>query len=30
MGDKMTPDSSKSTVDKIGDSLSGNADKAGR
>ncbi|KAK4556315.1 hypothetical protein LTR86_006459 [Recurvomyces mirabilis] len=30
IGDKMTPDSQKSTIDKVGDSITGGADKAGR
>ncbi|KAK5126361.1 hypothetical protein LTR85_010597 [Meristemomyces frigidus] len=30
VGDKMTPDSSKSTTDKISDSVTGTADKVGR
>jgi hypothetical protein len=30
LGDKATPDSSKSTMDKVGDTITGAADKVGR
>ncbi|KJY00307.1 chaperone/heat shock protein [Zymoseptoria brevis] len=30
ISDKATPDHSKSTMDKVGDSITGTADKAGR